>query len=220
MALPHDKEDSALLSAINEIVITKGPKACTMDYVAKSLQMSKRTLYEIFEDKNDMIIRAMEHRAATDRKAIQSIIENAPDMMTAFMRIFMHHRIALSKVNSTYFKDMDRLYPRLRKNYESRHRRLHRDLKRIFEKGVMQGVFRNDINIDVLIHVMLMQSETFKQMEDKFPEGITLLDVYDSSIGNFLRGIASAKGAEIIDSYIRRCRESGIPETDCQEIGF
>ena len=50
-----------LIKAISEIIVKKGPSHTSMDYVASTLNMSKRTLYELFGSKDDMIRHVLEY---------------------------------------------------------------------------------------------------------------------------------------------------------------
>ncbi|MDE6335182.1 MAG: TetR/AcrR family transcriptional regulator, partial [Muribaculaceae bacterium] len=50
----------ALIDAIGELLLKRGLKATTMDSIASALQISKRTLYEIFNSKNEMVLCALE----------------------------------------------------------------------------------------------------------------------------------------------------------------
>ncbi|MDE6446771.1 MAG: TetR/AcrR family transcriptional regulator, partial [Muribaculaceae bacterium] len=53
-------EHNRLLAAIYPIIREHGLKGATMDMVARRLGMSKRTLYEIFQNKSAMIIEVLE----------------------------------------------------------------------------------------------------------------------------------------------------------------
>lgn len=201
------KDMPQLLEAIYEILITKGPKSCTMDFVAREIKMSKRTLYEIFEDKNDMIIRALDHHSAEQRKAVDEIIRNAPDMMTALLKMFALHRETVRRVTVNFFKDMDRLYPQMRLDYQKRHANDHIELIRILRQGAEQGVFRDNINFEVLSHVIQLQAESQKCMEDKMPAALSPLDIYDTMMECFFRSIASYDGLKILEESIDKYRK-------------
>lgn len=195
-----------LLGEIHPIIVEKGLKATTMDLVAQRLGMSKRTLYEIFESKTAMIKACLANHAETRHCQMAQVINDAPNVMVAFLQIFEIHRKDMEKMNVSFFKDMDRLYPELRDNYEKRHE-VHRDgLQQLYKKGVEQGVFRDDINFHIFGRIMEIQAESLKRMEELFPPEISLVEIYDTMTIGFLRSIASREGNDLLDEYLAQTK--------------
>ena len=173
-----------------------------MDLVAQRLGMSKRTLYEIFESKTSMIMEVLENHAEAHRRQIIEIIAKAPNVMVALIRIFALHRKDMEGMNVNFFRDMDRLYPELRDNYEKRHAAHREGLEMLYRKGVEQGVFRDDINFRILSRMMEIQAESLKRMEELFPPEISLVEIYDTMTIGFMRSIASRAGNDLLDEYL------------------
>ena len=200
-------EHNQLLTAIFPIILEKGLKCATMDLVARRLGMSKRTLYEIFQNKSAMIFEVLDHNDANKREQGRRLIDSAPDMMVALLKIINLHRQDLQGMNPSFFKDMDRLYPEMRHRYEERHQRHREALQALYEKGVEQGVFRDDINFLIVSRMMEIQGESLKRMEELFPPEITLLEIYDTMSIGFLRTIASRRGNDLLDAYLSTSTE-------------
>lgn len=190
-------------------MMEKGLKATTMDTVAKSLHMSKRTLYEIFENKNDMIIQVIDHNNHRMMLKMQEIVETSSNVMAALFTIFSIHRDYLRKVNTEYFRDMDRLYPEMRLRHDSCRGERQEGILSILRRGVSQGVFRDDVNLEIQVKIMELQAESLKRSESLFPPEITLLEIYDTITIGFLRSIASAEGHRILDE-MRKAREFSV----------
>lgn len=174
-----------------------------MDMVARRLGMSKRTLYEIFQNKSAMIIEVLEYNEEEMHRNARHIIDTTPNMMVALLKIFDLHRQTLYGMNVSFFRDMDRLYPELREAYRKRHMESHRALQVVYAKGVEQGVFRDDINFLIVSRMMEIQGESLKRMEELFPPEITLIEIYDTMSLGFLRSIASREGNDLLDNYLR-----------------
>ena len=77
------------MAAIFAIVIRKGPKATTMDYVAQRLGMSKRTLYEIFGSKDEMLSEVIVDNRTRHGAKIREIMEKTTNMMEATLNNVM-----------------------------------------------------------------------------------------------------------------------------------
>jgi len=192
----------ALLTDILQILMEKGPKATTMESVASSLKISKKTLYEIFPSKSEMVeeaILALHNRLIeTHRK----IFESSSNIMEAMFRGFLHQRDFMRHVNVNFFRDMDCHFAEEKRKADIRKRVYYEDFVNLLKKGVEQGYFRKDINFMVQCRMISIQMESLKRMEELFPPDITLLEVYDSINIGFLRSIATPKGMKILDSLI------------------
>lgn len=201
MRIP-EKDYINLLERIHPIILEKGLKAATMDCVAQRLQISKRTLYEIFENKDDMIQKVLEHNAENKRIVIEEILHSSSNSIEAFIRILSIHRDDLQTTNVAFFKDMDSLPEKFRMKHASRHSKHSNEVMALIQSGISDGLFREDLNFPILLKMLEIQSEAIKRMEELFPPEITLLEVSDTILIGFLRSISTAKGHEMLDRLI------------------
>ncbi|MBD5288266.1 MAG: TetR/AcrR family transcriptional regulator [Bacteroides sp.] len=196
-----------LIIAISGILLKNGLKSTTMDSVASALAMSKRTLYEIFESKKDMILKVVSYWQHQHRTKIEGIFADSKNVMEALVRAFYSHQQIMKEVNVDFFLDMDKHFPEVRKALEQ-HDRLWIDKMMIaINKGIEQGVFRTDVNYPVTLHLMRIQMESLKRTEEVFPPGITISDAFSAISISFLRAIATPEGMKIIDEFYRQHSE-------------
>lgn len=197
-------DNKHILEAAYDLLLEKGFKAMTMDALSRRLQMSKRTLYEIYENKNDLILQALRYNQQLNQDRCDEIFRSSENVMEGMIQIFYLHREHLSRVNIEFFRDMDRLYPDLRLDYEKNISRIIEQMQALFEAGISQGVFLNHINYKALSRIILIQMESMKRMESTLSDDLTITDIFDTMSICFLRSIASPKGLELLDYYLPR----------------
>lgn len=188
-----------LIISISEILLKKGLKATTMDSIAAALSMSKRTLYEIFDSKKDMIMKVMEYWQLQHSRTVENIFLSSETVMEALFLVFKLHQKIMNDVNVKFFRDMDTFFPDVRKQFERHDRLWVKKVMVVINKGIEQGVFRKDVNYPVTLRLMRIQMESIKRMEEFFPVEITIGDALDSISIGFLRSIASPSGMGILD---------------------
>lgn len=198
--------DPALLKSISTIIFRRGLKATTMDGVASSLGMSKRTLYEIFGSKKDMILHTVKYWQAQHHQKAQEIFSTAPTIMEAMFLTFKYHLRFMRDVNVEVLRDMDREYREIRDQFENRDGVWGEALLNAINVGIEQGVFRPDLNYKVMLPLMRIQMESLKRMEEFFPADITIAEAFDAIGIGFLRSIASQEGMKILDEVIRNSK--------------
>lgn len=199
----RDNHDS-LLCDISKIVVRKGMKAATMDSIAAALSISKRTLYEIFDNKEEMIMQVLRYMHDQHKAGIKRIIEESDNVMEGALRVCEKQIEIMKQISVEFFHDMDETYRKLRKSsYDKSEKVLIRETALFLRTGVEQGVFRNDFNFEVIIKMIHIQMESLKRMEEFFDSDMKIDDVYSTMVMMFLRGIASDKGLRILDSLLQ-----------------
>lgn len=197
-----EEEYRQLLNRIVPILLDRGLKSSTMDSVAAYLGMSKRTLYEIFGSKSEMLKEALGQLERQQQDFYTRAFAEAENVMEAFVAVFKHNRDLVRKINVDFYRDMDRLYKDRREDFEKGHESRYRNLQKMFQLGVEQGMFRPDVDYKVQTRIMGYQMEGLKRMEELFPPDITLQRVFDTITIGFLRSIASEKGMKILDNLV------------------
>ncbi len=183
---------------------TEGIKAVRMDDIAQRAGMSKRTLYEMFGDKEELIFLAISHHFDKFERENEAIGRSAPNVMIAFLMV-MQNVIRRSEVNWLLIKTLRRFhsstYTRINASRKERH---HTDLKRGLEYGVEVGEVNPQANLDLAITMIdtIVTSVTLETHTHPLPESISPpLALYEMMV-YFLRGISTPAGIEIIDNYI------------------
>jgi AcrR family transcriptional regulator len=189
----------------------RGLKSLTMDSVASELSMSKRTLYQIFESKNQFIAEVIDRFLDNHRRECTECFNAAPDTMQALADIFHLHSNHVSGVSIQFFRDMDKLYPDIGAYYRQKHDADMEHWEYVFNKGVSEGVFRTDVNYKVLLRMMEVQMQALKRTEGMFMEEFSIQEIFHTVTISFLRGIATPKGSRILDNYLSKRDKTGSP---------
>lgn len=197
-----------LLDRIFTIFIERGFKTATMDYVASTLGMSKRTLYEIFDDKHHMIHEVLTYIGENHRQFVCEAFANSANIIEATLTIFHHMRQMMKNVCAEFFRDMDSYCSVARGDYDrmSHHRR--EEMEKMMALGVEQGLFRADINYPLHIHLLEIQLESLKRSEVLLPPSISLSQAIEHISLSFMRSIATPKGMALIDDSLKHYNQA------------
>lgn len=191
-----------ILECFIESLMSNGLKATTMDSIASSLQMSKRSLYEIFSNKEDLFREALLHFHKKMGEKMSQIFLSSPNIMEAIIKCFIYNRDLMSGMSADFMKDMADVAAKEHFLSESDRSNHYQNLYEVLQRGVREGYFRDDVNLMVQCRMLTIQMQSLKHTEELFPPDITLLNVYDSIIIGFLRGISSEKGLAQLEKYM------------------
>ncbi len=204
-----EQKEKLLRSQITGVALQaymkEGIRAVTMDEVASLLGISKRTLYEVFPDKESLIISCMhqlheEHMGVVCQ--IESMHDNVIDIILSFYRYTVE---AFSHVNPTFFLDFRR-YPSVQEAYKEGKCMRANDTIAFFKRGVEEGLLREDVNFEITQELLDYQFEFLSTQSDLFTK-YSYFDVYESIFFNFLRGLATEKGLLIVERFVEEYKK-------------
>ncbi|MCM1152281.1 MAG: TetR/AcrR family transcriptional regulator [Muribaculum sp.] len=196
------QELDAIYQSVNSILFSKGMKAATMDNVAASLGMSKRTLYEIFGSKDQLIFDTLSYNNRLHIAKIEKIFSECANVLEACIKITLDFAENMRNVSPEFFRDMDHFYRDMRPNYEDLREKRRAKILEVFHKGVRQGVFRPDINYNLYLEMFDLQMEALKRAEGKLPSDISIAEIHVTMMLVSLRGISSSEGIRIFDELL------------------
>jgi len=176
-----------------------GIRSITMDYIASELGVSKRTLYEIFKDKDDLVYQAIIEGTKEHRKMCQNIISESSNIIEAIYRIGEFNHELFAKTNPLFFEDLKKyhltIYNKFHQNGDLKDYELTRTL---FEKGKQEGIIRNDINIELLniiIHKLIdiIHDDDLKVYDNE--------EILKTVFIPFIIGVSTQKGRVLVEKY-------------------
>ncbi len=178
--------------------LKEGYIAVRMDDIAQKLQVSKRTLYEIFGNKEQLLVECMQQHARCMNDRIDKEIKELGDVLSVILK-YLELIIAESgNANRMIFDNQDK-YPLFRARFDEHMRAVSLRIREYMELGVEQGVFRDDLNMDVVMkafaamgHMVNIESQS---------ENCQYEQLINSSIVLLLRGIVTPLGMQKMDKY-------------------
>lgn len=200
-------EQNRLFQCVESIMADKGIKSCTMDLVAARLGMSKRTLYEIFDSKEEMVLQVLSAMHKRHLEETENIFASSDNVMEAMARHAFASQHIMQRFSPQFFTDLHRyqhIHDHLWQNQDCIQEKVHTLIKR----GIEQGVFRRDVNYAVTLRMVHLQHESLACMHDIFPPEVTMAQAFEAITIGFLRSIATPHGMQILDSITDTLRSS------------
>jgi len=179
---------------------TYGIKSVTMDQLASHLGISKRTIYENFTDKDELLTGVLTMMTEKQKILTQRIIDESENAIVAIFRILEISRNHLQDLSPAFFADIKKYHNDfLNMNSGKCEMPDYRNNIRVVIKGMEEGLFRKDINPE-LVNRCLYSLGKSTMDSDLYPlELFSLRDIVKNVYINYLRGISTAKGIDLID---------------------
>ncbi len=199
-----EEKELFIIEKSGELFKKYGIKSVSMDDIAQQLSISKKTLYQYFKDKADLVVKVVNsHNCDQDQKFIEIINSNL-NAIDSLIEVSKHLIEMLKGINPPILYDLRKYYPELTKDLiVNRKEHVYDNIKNNLLKGINEGLYRDDLNPDIItaIYVKRMDDVFFEDdiYLNKFPqhEMFTQLFIYH------IRGIASSKGLKYFENRIK-----------------
>ena len=180
----HGKDASQRAELRERIVVaameafrSKGIKSITMDDIAAALGISKRTLYEVFSDKESLLKECILKAQGDRDKYLQQVYEESHNVLEVILAVFQKSIEMFHQTNKRFFEDIKK-YPRV---YEMMRARQDSDSEKtmsFFKVGVDQGIFRSDVNFAIVNMLVREQFDVLLNTDicNEYP----FIEVYES----------------------------------------
>lgn len=191
-----------ILKAAQELFFSYGIRSITMDDIARHLSISKKTIYQFFEDKDQIVLTLTKLDMQENGKIMKEIARGSKDAIDEIMQVMECMTDQLTKFHPSLIYDLQKFHPRswneFRKFTEEHSlAAVMLNLKR----GIRQGLYRSDINIPILSRLRIEQI-SLGMNPQVFPPGqFDLKKVEIELLKHFLYGILTIKGLKQLEQY-------------------
>jgi len=181
-----------------------GVRNLTMDYIAVDLGISKRTIYELFRDKDELLLEALDYWIKLNNTKLLQIVDQTDNIIEAIFVIIDYQHKQIMSYNPLIFEDMKKYFIRLNASYYA-NREKCREFSvsyTILEKGKKEDVFRDELKIDTVDTFISELIQLFHNSEAIRMMNLSRKEAMDNIFLPYFRGICTVKGREQIDSYL------------------
>lgn len=200
---PPQKE--RIIDQAMQMFVSQGIKSVRMDDIAQQLGVSKRTLYELFGDKEGLLYLAMERYSERNRQRWNDLTAGAHNVLEAMFMV-LGEVMDNAEVSRRMMDNLKKFYPavhdKLMREGMAKNRK---SLRCMLEQGIGDGLFVDSFNIDLSISVLYYTASAIvTRRELMLPEGLTEREAFVQIISNFFRGISTSEGLRLIDDNLKR----------------
>jgi len=188
-----------------EMFMRYGIRSVSMDDIATQLGMSKKTIYQYFTDKNDlvdMVVDADVQEMRTDCTSSGITARDAVDeIFLTIERVVEQFR----NINPVVIYDLEKFHVRSYQRWmEYKNKFLLQVIRQNLERGIAEGLYRPEISIDILSKFRLESIMVAFNIDLYPPSKYNFADVTKEIIEHYVFGIASLKGYRLILRYQKK----------------
>ncbi|CAN5462101.1 TetR/AcrR family transcriptional regulator [soil metagenome] len=193
---------SRIIRGGEELFMQAGIKSVTMDDIARHLGMSKKTIYQFFKDKNELVIALVRRKLAEDEENMCALISNSGNVIEEMINMMKCSEEIFSRINPIVIHDMQKYHPDAWKEFQNfKSKVLISTLETLLTKGIKQGYVRPEIDVKIMARMRVNEVEMGFNT-NIFPMAeFSLWKVQYQFLEHFNYGICTLKGYKLLNQY-------------------
>lgn len=188
-----------ILAVAMSAFFEKGVKAVKMDDIANSLSISKRTLYEIYKNKEDLLFEGIKRHKQTKKENLRMYAAGSTNVMDFILHSFKLTIAEIRSTDPTFYSDLLK-YPKILKYFEEETKNTQDEFFAFLNRGIEEGYFLANINYDLV--TSLLDAQYRHVMMAQLYKKYTMEEICNNLIYVSLRGICTIKGIRVLDASL------------------
>jgi TetR/AcrR family transcriptional regulator, cholesterol catabolism regulator len=180
-----------------------GIRSITMDDIAKQLGVSKKTIYQHYPDKDELVIAMTKLNISRHFNEVEKCC--GPASINAIAEMFAVNNSVgdmIRSFNPIMFYDLQKYHPKAWLSFrEFRNLYVRTKIVENIRRGIEEGYYRDNVDIEILSRMRLEQVDMTFNYDIYPPTEFQFHKVMEELTFHFLYGLVNHKGYELINQY-------------------
>jgi TetR/AcrR family transcriptional regulator, cholesterol catabolism regulator len=193
-----------IIQEATSLFLKYGIKSVTMDDISRSMSISKKTVYQYFHDKNEIVNKVAKYTWKLKNRTFEEIQANAENAIEKLYRHSLFLRRSFEKMNPVvlfdlkkYYKDAWQLFIDYKKDVFSK------SMINTLKEGIRTGLFQGKYRSGNTHYAPFRSSATDSRRKHFSPDKYDFRDVQIQLFDHFIHGILTEKGHVLMNEYYK-----------------
>jgi transcriptional regulator with XRE-family HTH domain len=193
-----------ILSKVRDLYMKYGIKSITMDDVAREMGISKKTLYQYVNDKEELVEKFIENEKELRQKEICDCFKVGYNPVEELIEISLYMNKLMQEQNPATEYDLKKYYPsQYQKLVKARREGIYNYILANLKKGKLEGLYCEDLKEEIIAKLYLSISESIHLNDLYSVEEFTSIRIYIELLKYHVRGIATEKGIIALEKKLK-----------------
>ncbi|RYD59538.1 MAG: TetR/AcrR family transcriptional regulator [Sphingobacteriales bacterium] len=191
-----------ILSAAVDLFRQYSFKTVTMDDIARRAGISKKTLYQHFANKQEVVAETVTWYKCQITEQCSNILKGSQNAVEAMVKVAAmmdeHHK----EINPSAMFELQRYFPEAFDTFRQKLLQQDVDMMRdTIQQGINEGFFRHDVNPDIMARFRMETSLMMLQPNLLVNDRHSLLFIMHELAEHFIYGIMTPKGEKLYQKF-------------------
>jgi TetR/AcrR family transcriptional regulator, cholesterol catabolism regulator len=192
-----------IVEGAGELIMQFGIRTVTMDDIAKHLSMSKKTIYQYFKDKGELVNAITQIHLDVEGVRFNSVTAQSENSVHELILVSSCLRESMQEMKMNIMHELQKFYPSAWKLYvDFKQDVMLKSIQGVIERGKSEGYFRNEIDSELIALMRVEQVQTFFMKNIYSREKYSLAELQLQLFDHFIHGLFTIEGHKLFNQYI------------------
>jgi AcrR family transcriptional regulator len=203
-----NEPESRILDQAKTLIFKLGVRSVTMDDIARELGMSKKTIYQFYQNKAEIVYEVARAHFRTEKAQSEAISREAANAIDEEFRILMWSLHVFQTMAPNLVEEIRKYYPQTWQIFEQfQNEYIMRKVRDNLDRGIAEGLYRAEIDREVIAQLRLAQVEWFLGLHRPGADQFSPIRVQIQLFDLYMNGICTEKGQGLLREYLTRIRK-------------
>ena len=194
--------EAKIIEGAAELFHKYGIRSVSMDDIARHLSISKKTIYQYYKDKNEIVMLSLKLHMDMNKQEYDQIFSGSENAIEELSKVSRCMRKDFKDMNPSLLFDMQKYHPKAWQMWlDFKNEYIKNQVITNLARGVKEGYYRSSINPEVLARLRVEQVQLAFD-ESAFPKDrFNFKELQMMFFDHFVHGIVTEKGKELYEQY-------------------
>jgi len=196
---------SKILKGASELFVRYGIRSVSMDNIANHLGVSKKTIYQYFKDKDEMVFSVTEAYVLRDKEELEAVAKSSKNAVEELVGLSGCLRENFRDMNPSLLFDLQKYHHKAWNVWlEFKDKFIRAQIERSIQQGKEEGYFRPELDTKILA-IMRLETIQFPFDPILYPKSeYSLMNVQTQLFDHFIHGLFTDKGKKLYEKYKKK----------------
>ena len=191
-----------------DLFMKRGCKSVTMDEIASENGISKRTLYENFEDKNSLLKECLCTAYERTKNATEQVFNSSENVYDLIFKIHECKTNQRYNFKMSFIMELKKFYPEVYDVMRLKFASFHSESAHNFiDRGQKENLIMRDLNKEIVTKAIITMSDIMMNGDVFSGLNATRRQIFKETILLYIRGISTKRGIELLDNYLNKSKD-------------
>lgn len=196
-----------IIDKVMGLYLRFGIRSVSMDDVAREVGISKKTLYQYFTDKSELVTTVLDCDSKLKIKEQFEALVGTSNALEKMMGFYSFQMNMIKEYNPSLIYDLKKYYPEIHLKFiEKKRNIIYENILTNLIQGKSEGLYRENINEEVIAMLNLMRVEALVNSDVFRPEEMLTKEFFTDMFTYHMYGIVNDKGRKILEQNIDKLK--------------
>jgi AcrR family transcriptional regulator len=185
-----------------KLFFSYGLKSVSMDEIANQCGISKKTIYQFFEDKNDIVDAVVDDLIRSHDHLFKTAHSTANDAIDEVLKQNVGFSSVCEGIRPSFLYDLENSFPDSWDTLEQYKLKIQKHIIENLHRGKEEGLYRENINIKLNSDLRLHQEVNLLKPNILTSLNLSVKQLADEFTGLYLHAICTEKGKKLLEKYL------------------